>query len=292
MMLIKNEKETRERKKVAILMMEQFLLENGYTEALTKLEQETAIELNEYEIGDNIDFTSIIRDFEEYYNYKYDKKPIFFKKRSQPLPKKQTVPKKPTSQILPVINKTSNESKENIAKSSNTLDDKNGGVNLQIQGKSSNIVSVLSKDTESWEPKMLQGLPDTLRGNEELVSLAKNLQREIVTKNPNIRFDQIIGLENCKKLMKEAMLLPLKLSDFFQKNGIDPWSGVLLFGPPGTGKTQMAKAVATECGTTFFNISASSLISKYHGKVIRRVREDGENPIRTGETQFAIHNIP
>ena len=266
MLINRNEKDTREKKKTSILLMEQFLLENGYTDSLCRLEQETLIELSDYEIADNIDFGTVLRDFEEYYQYKYDKKPTYFKKRLQPIAKKTHQTKKHT---LPTISKTGTgqDLKENQQKNANakdSIDDKNNG--LQIQGKSTTVASKdTHKENDSWEGKMLQGLPESIKGNEELVALARCLQRDIVTKNPNVRFDQIIGLESCKKVMKEAMLLPLKLSDFFTKNGIDPWSGVLLFGPPGTGKTQIAKGVATECGTTFFNISASSLISKYHG---------------------------
>jgi katanin p60 ATPase-containing subunit A1 len=69
----------------------------------------------------------------------------------------------------------------------------------------------------------------------ELKELAAYLQRDILVENPNVRFSDIVGLDSGKRLLKEAVLLPLKYPHFF--TGIlEPWRGVLLFGPPGTGK--------------------------------------------------------
>lgn len=65
--------------------------------------------------------------------------------------------------------------------------------------------------------------------------MAAYLQRDILIENPNVKFTDIIGLDDAKRLIKEAVMLPLKYPDYF--TGIlEPWRGVLLFGPPGTGK--------------------------------------------------------
>ncbi|KAK9153310.1 hypothetical protein Sjap_000790 [Stephania japonica] len=98
----------------------------------------------------------------------------------------------------------------------------------------------------------------------DMRTLAESLSRDIIRGSPDVTWESIKGLENAKRLLKEAVVMPIKYPKYFT-GLLSPWKGILLFGPPGTGKTMLAKAVATECRTTFFNISASSVVSKWRG---------------------------
>lgn len=97
------------------------------------------------------------------------------------------------------------------------------------------------------------------------------MSEAIVTEKPNIKWSDVAGLENAKKALQEAVILPIKFPEIF-KGARKPWKGILLYGPPGTGKTFLAKACATEADGTFFSISSSDLISKYVGESEKLIR--------------------
>ena len=101
--------------------------------------------------------------------------------------------------------------------------------------------------------------------------LRDKILAEIVESKPDVKFDDVVGLKEAKQILKEIIIIPNLRPDLFTGLRAPP-RGLLLFGPPGTGKTMIAKAVATECKCTFFSISASSLTSKYLGESEKLVR--------------------
>ncbi|KAH7491998.1 Katanin p60 ATPase-containing subunit A-like 1 [Phytophthora ramorum] len=104
------------------------------------------------------------------------------------------------------------------------------------------------------------------------LELIEMIERDIVDSAAAISFEQIAGLEHTKQLLQEAVMLPQIAPHLFKDGLLKPCNGVLMFGPPGTGKTLLAKAVANVCKSTFFNVSASTLASKYRGESERMVR--------------------
>ncbi|XP_055683687.1 vacuolar protein sorting-associated protein 4 [Lutzomyia longipalpis] len=106
----------------------------------------------------------------------------------------------------------------------------------------------------------------------EKKKLQAKLEGAIVIEKPHVKWSDVAGLDGAKEALKEAVILPIKFPHLFTGKRI-PWKGILLFGPPGTGKSYLAKAVATEANnSTFFSVSSSDLVSKWLGESEKLVK--------------------
>ncbi|KAL3074731.1 hypothetical protein niasHS_014176 [Heterodera schachtii] len=114
---------------------------------------------------------------------------------------------------------------------------------------------------------------DEADASDENKKFQKAMSKAIIVEKPNVGWEDIAGLEDAKRALKEAVILPIKFPHIF-KGKRTPWRGILLFGPPGTGKSYIAKAVATEAqNSTFISVSSSDLVSKWLGESEKLVRE-------------------
>lgn len=97
--------------------------------------------------------------------------------------------------------------------------------------------------------------------------------REVQIQRPNVKWDEIGGLDEVKEELSEAIEWPLKHANLFREADVVPPKGLLLYGPPGTGKTMIAKAVATTSESNFISVKGPELISKWVGESEKGVRE-------------------
>ncbi|MFX1316018.1 MAG: CDC48 family AAA ATPase [Promethearchaeota archaeon] len=97
--------------------------------------------------------------------------------------------------------------------------------------------------------------------------------REVMVEIPNVNWEDVGGLEDVKQELREAVEWPLKYPKLFERAGIRPLNGILLFGPPGCGKTLLAKAIATESQSNFIAIKGPEIFSKWVGESEKAVRD-------------------
>ena len=146
--------------------------------------------------------------------------------------------------------------KKNKVKNKNDFNDNNQNQNITNYNYNINIQN--------------KQAPKSIHDAEE-DAMDQKIESEIMVKNPKVKFSDIIGMQEMKQTLYEIIVVPTIRPDLF--TGIrKPQRGILLFGPPGTGKTMIAKAIASECNSTFFNISASSLTSKWVGESEKTVK--------------------
>ncbi|KAF8380141.1 hypothetical protein HHK36_027624 [Tetracentron sinense] len=128
-------------------------------------------------------------------------------------------------------------------------------------------VPVVKKDGEN--PPSSSKAPEVPPDNE----FEKRIRPEVIPASEiGVTFADIGALDEIKESLQELVMLPLRRPDLFKGGLLKPCRGILLFGPPGTGKTMMAKAIANEAGASFINVSMSTITSKWFGEDEKNVR--------------------
>ncbi|MFH1209526.1 MAG: CDC48 family AAA ATPase [archaeon] len=129
-------------------------------------------------------------------------------------------------------------------------------------------------EKETIPKEILESLMITSNDFQQALRLVRpSAMREVLVENPNVKWNDIGGLENIQQELKEAVEWPLKHPDAFKRMGIRPPRGLLLHGPPGTGKTLLARAVATESQANFIQIKGPELLNKFVGESEKGVRK-------------------
>lgn len=132
----------------------------------------------------------------------------------------------------------------------------------------------LREENESIPDEVLKKLQITQQDfYESMKTVRPSALREVFIEVPNVKWDNVGGLEEIKQELKEAVEWPIKNPESFTNLGVKPPKGVLLYGPPGTGKTMLAKAVANESEANFISIKGPELLSKWVGESEKAIRK-------------------
>ncbi|MBD3313609.1 CDC48 family AAA ATPase [Candidatus Woesearchaeota archaeon] len=130
------------------------------------------------------------------------------------------------------------------------------------------------QEEEAIPSELLEKLKITTKDfKEALKTVRPSAMREVLVEVPNVRWDDVGGLDIVKQELREAVEWPLKHTDSFTRMGIRPPRGILLYGAPGTGKTMLAKAVANESGANFILVKGPELLSMWVGESEKGVRK-------------------
>ncbi|KAK1322151.1 Katanin p60 ATPase-containing subunit A1 [Acorus calamus] len=135
------------------------------------------------------------------------------------------------------------------------------------KGEAEKSVPAVKKDggNSSAPTKVPEVAPDN--------EFEKRIRPEVIPANEiGVTFTDIGALDDIKESLQELVMLPLRRPDLFKGGLLKPCRGILLFGPPGTGKTMLAKAIANEAGASFINVSMSTITSKWFGEDEKNVR--------------------
>ncbi|VVB61280.1 VCP-like ATPase [uncultured archaeon] len=136
------------------------------------------------------------------------------------------------------------------------------------------VLPKINMKDETIDPKLLETLSVGMEDFKEALKYVEpSAMREISIDVPKVSWNDVGGLEKIKQYLKEMVEWPLKKPEAFAKMGITPPKGILLYGLPGTGKTLLAKAVASEAGLNFISIKGPELLSKWINESEKQIRD-------------------
>ncbi|TYI89962.1 hypothetical protein E1A91_D03G089900v1 [Gossypium mustelinum] len=142
---------------------------------------------------------------------------------------------------------------------------KSGSKNPEKKSETTLLATKAEGENPAPASKVLEVPPDN--------EFEKRIRPEVIpAKEIDVTFADIGALEETKESLQELVMLPLRRPDLFKGGLLKPCRGILLFGPPGTGKTMLAKAIAKEAGASFINVSMSTITSKWFGEDEKNVR--------------------
>ncbi|MEM5812420.1 MAG: CDC48 family AAA ATPase, partial [Candidatus Aenigmatarchaeota archaeon] len=137
-----------------------------------------------------------------------------------------------------------------------------------------NLPQISWKTMDELPPKVIEKLKVTKQDFDNALKIVEpSAMREVLVEVPKVKWDDVGGLKEVKQSLQEIVEWPLKHPESFERIGIRPPKGILLYGPPGSGKTLLARAVATESGANFISIKGPEVFSKWVGESEKHIRD-------------------
>lgn len=276
------------RRRNLLFLIQRFLADNGFYQAAEMLKNETRLPAEEYELCDNIDLDSIYLEYASYYHLKFGKYPKIVRKLKPTVKlevntKTKSKAKNSLTHITsatqaepppaePLPNPGDLELTVKKVESLNSI----GSVHTLVAAVSSsasnvggdeNRTSGLTRLQEIEHPAGAGAAADGLLSQQDWQNLAELVKTTIMRDELKLSWTDMCGNASAVEIVKEAVVTPLKYPQLFV-NGLRPWRSALLHGPPGSGKTLLAKILYNETRhqVTFFNVTSSVVVSKWRGE--------------------------